>query len=90
MNELLSNSLKHAFQNTEKGKIGITGRLENNFLHLCVYDDGPGFSADFNNLPPSSLGLHLVKILSEQLDAEFHYQFQNGKSEFSFLIPMKI
>ncbi len=89
INELLSNSLKHAFQNVKNGRMGITARSENYFLHLSVYDDGPGFSADFNNLPPSSLGLHLVKILSEQLDAEFHYQFQSGKSEFTFLVPLK-
>lgn len=89
MNELLSNSLKHAFHNNRNGKMGISGHFENNFLHLSVYDDGPGFSVDFNKLPASSLGLHLVKILSEQLDASLHYQFQNGKSEFVFLIPMK-
>jgi len=90
MNELLSNSLKHAFQDGRNGTMGISGHFENNFLHLSVYDDGPGFSADFNNLPASSLGLHLVKILSEQLDASFHYQFLNGKSEFTFLVPMNI
>ncbi|MBI4930984.1 MAG: sensor histidine kinase [Bacteroidetes bacterium] len=89
INELLSNSLKHVFQNSEKGMMGINGRFENGFLHLSVFDDGPGFSADFNNLPSASLGLHLVKILSEQLDAHFHYQYHPGKSEFTFLIPVK-
>jgi two-component sensor histidine kinase len=63
--------------------------LENGFLRLWVYDDGPGFSPDFTDLPSSSLGLHLIKILSEQLDATFHYEYHTGKSEFVFLIPMK-
>lgn len=88
LNELLSNSLKHAFKNAARGRMGISGRFENGFLHLSVYDDGPGFSADFANLPSSSLGLHLVQILSEQLDAQFHYEYHAGKSEFAFLIPI--
>jgi two-component sensor histidine kinase len=89
LNELISNSLKHAFAGLEKGKLGIVGRFESGFLHLSVYDDGPGFSADFTNLPPASLGLNLIQILSEQLDAKFHYQYHPGKSEFVFLIPLK-
>ncbi|KAF0190795.1 MAG: signal transduction histidine kinase, partial [Bacteroidetes bacterium] len=89
INELLSNSLKHAFRKSDKGWMGINGRYENGFLHLSVYDDGSGFTPDFENLPPASLGLNLVKILSEQLDATFHYHPQPGKSEFTFLIPLK-
>jgi len=88
INEILSNSLKYAFQNSEKGIMGITGHFEHGFLHLSIYDDGPGFSTDFNNLPSSSLGLNLVQILSEQLDAKFQYRYHSGKSEFTFLIPM--
>ena len=89
MNELLSNSLKHAFQHRERGKITVNANIENGLLHLHYYDDGPGFNADFENLPTSSLGLQLVKILSEQLDAEFNYEFRAGHSEFTFLIPLK-
>lgn len=89
LNELLSNSLKHAFQNKDRGRIIINGNMENELFHLHYYDDGPGFKADFTNLPTSSQGLQLIKILSEQLDAEFHYQYRTGNSEFTFLIPVK-
>lgn len=88
MNELISNSLKHAFGNRSHGMIRLSGRIESDLLHLSYSDDGPGFEVNFENLPVDSLGLQLIKILSEQLDAEYHYCPEKGKGTYTFLIPL--
>ncbi|MCC7551854.1 MAG: PAS domain S-box protein [Methanobacterium sp.] len=73
INELVSNSLKYAFPNQEKGVISISLHEKSNNggageYSLCVKDDGVGFPVDldFHNTP--SLGLQLVNSLVKQLD----------------------
>jgi len=69
LNEIISNSFKYAFENVEKGVITIT-LLENGFnqFELVVGDNGKGYEGEPNNPSRSTLGLELIKILSEQLD----------------------
>ncbi|BDZ68966.1 PAS domain S-box protein [Methanobacterium ferruginis] len=71
INELVSNSLKYAFPNQEKGVISISLHESNDDAgeySLYVKDDGVGFpeDLDFHNTP--SLGLQLVNSLVKQLD----------------------
>jgi len=61
VNELVSNSLKHAFTDGHKGEIHINlKRVNEDHIHLCFSDDGIGLpvSLDWRNL--DSLGLKLV------------------------------
>jgi two-component sensor histidine kinase len=67
-NELVSNSLKHAFPADTKGEIHIElFKDDNGELTLTVSDNGIGFpeGVDFRNT--ESLGLQLVNTLTEQL-----------------------
>jgi two-component sensor histidine kinase len=68
LNELISNSFKHAFNNQDTGKIGVSIERENNLFLLRIVDNGSGF--EYKNKIESSktLGLILIQSLSEQLD----------------------
>jgi len=82
INELISNCLKYAFPELRKGKISIDLKELNECDYMMVIkDDGIGIqrSVDFDNT--NSLGLKLVKILSEQLGGTAELIRNNG-SEF--------
>ena len=66
INELLSNALKHAFSGRDEGKIEVSlTASEGGRIDLTVSDDGVGLPAGFDIDKSKTLGLHLVKILSE-------------------------
>ena len=68
VNELVSNSLKYAFPESEKGTITISlNRSESGGFVLIVGDDGVGIQGeiDFGNV--QTLGLRLVDTLAGQL-----------------------
>jgi PAS domain S-box-containing protein len=72
INELVSNSLKHAFPERKKGGIKIAMLpLNENEIELTVSDNGIGMPEDVDIRHTKSLGLHLVTILAEdQLQGE--------------------
>lgn len=87
INELITNSLKHAFPDGRKGSVGIKLREQKNGILLIVEDDGIGFKQDFELNKTSSLGLELVNALSQQLNAKVEVDSKNG-TRFSFYIPL--
>jgi PAS domain S-box-containing protein len=88
INELISNSLKYAFVDRDKGEIQIKLHRErsrecksedrNTTYVLSVSDNDVGISknVDIKNL--DSLGLQLVTSLVEQLDGELELKRDNG------------
>ena len=73
INELVTNSLKHAFNSNKSGKIYITLQSDNSCFTLIVCDNGKGLptGVDLNN--PQKLGLQLVKSLTDQLEGKIEY-----------------
>jgi PAS domain S-box-containing protein len=80
INELVSNSLKHAFPD-KQGEILVNLHRDNGKFTLIVRDDGVGFPehVDFRNT--DSLGLQLVCTLTDQLDGEIELN-RGGGTEF--------
>jgi len=69
LNELISNSLKHAFEGRESGEITVNlKKTESNMFELFIGDDGIGLPADFTFNSAQTLGMELVVTLTEQLD----------------------
>ena len=67
LNELVTNSLKHAFEGQEKGEIKITFReIGEDKLELKVGDNGTGIPEGFDLRNTDSLGLKLVFLLAEE------------------------
>jgi two-component sensor histidine kinase len=77
INELVTNSIKHAFPGNRQGNIFFNLRCKNNLVFLELKDDGVGFAegVDFQN--SHSLGLQLVNTLIEQIEADL--KFTSGK-----------
>ncbi|MEO0539820.1 MAG: histidine kinase dimerization/phosphoacceptor domain -containing protein [Cyanobacteria bacterium P01_A01_bin.105] len=69
VNELLTNALKHAFPDDRPGRVTIGFKQYQQRICLSVCDDGIGLPDSFQTMRQSSLGLRLVSILVDQLDA---------------------
>ena len=89
INELVSNSLKHAFPNGKKGEINISMHPSNkNEVELIVSDNGVGLPKDIDIRKTESLGLHLVTILAEdQLHGKIKLDRTKGTS---FQIKLRV
>lgn len=64
VNELVQNSLKHAFMGREAGRIKVRLRRRPSGYEVVVADDGVGLPVD--TPPPRSLGLQIVETLVTQ------------------------
>lgn len=77
INELISNSLEHAFERGAGGTIAIELKTINDHLQLRIQDNGCGFHTCPKELP-DSLGLQLVEALVEQIDGTWSVESDNG------------
>jgi PAS domain S-box-containing protein len=81
VNELVSNSLKHAFPDGREGEIAVhfhrTGGGE---LELLVSDDGVGFPRDLDFRNTGTLGMQIVTMLAEQIDGTISRDDERGTS----------
>lgn len=69
INELVSNSLKYAFDQSLAGEININfHEVIPQHFHLTIQDNGSGFPADFDVETTETLGLRLVRMLTQQLE----------------------
>lgn len=66
-NELVLNSLKHAFSSKEKGEIIIDFHQDNDTYRLIVSDNGVGLPKELDFRNTKTLGLQLVNMLVQQL-----------------------
>ena len=67
LNELLTNSLNHAFPAGASGRISVDlAKIGEDELLLVYTDDGVGLPADFNFGEASTLGFKLIYSLAEQ------------------------
>jgi len=70
VNELVTNSYKHAFLGKENGSIKIDFKTEGEFLMFKYIDDGLGFDFD-EKLKTDSIGTNLINAFASQLNGEF-------------------
>ncbi len=79
INELVSNSLKHAFPGERQGKIRIAmAPGEEGMIRLTVRDDGVGIPEGLDIAKTSTLGLQIIAMLTEQLDGTLSVERDNG------------
>ena len=88
LSELIANAYKHAFPaRTESGHIAVSlKRHSKSTLELSVVDDGVGLPVDLDPETHGSLGLKLVKLLTQQLRGQLTIANANGAS-FKIEIP---
>ena len=80
INELLINSIKHAFKDIANPKISIDYySIDDKYLSLEVKDNGIGLASDFDFNSPKNIGLQIVKeIVTKQLQGSIEYSVRNG------------
>jgi len=79
LNELISNSLKHAFAENQAGVIRIgLKRGPGGLIEIRVADNGVGLPADLDFRKAESLGLQIVNLLAGQLEATIELDRTNG------------
>ena len=78
VNELVTNSYKHAFDSTKEGTIEISLIENNKKVFLRIKDNGPGY--DFTKASESSVGLDIVHGLIDQINATLKYENQSGST----------
>jgi two-component sensor histidine kinase/Tfp pilus assembly protein PilF len=85
VNELVSNSFKYAFSQTNNPKLMIAiSKTKNEFL-LKVSDNGPGF--EMNADSKKSMGLNIIETLGRQLNAKVNWTTY-GSVKFSLTLPL--
>ncbi len=93
INELVSNSLKHAFSDGSGGEIAVSMARERqdrdtSRFRLTVSDNGPGFPDNVDFRRTESLGLRLVCTLTNDLDGSIDLVSGDG-TRFEIVFPDK-
>lgn len=87
VNELISNSIKHAFPEERPGTITVelSGGAEQK-IHLTVQDNGVGIAESLDVQQANSMGFQVVYTLVKQLKATLNVERQSGTAfHLSFL-----
>ncbi|MCF7794456.1 MAG: PAS domain S-box protein [Candidatus Cloacimonetes bacterium] len=84
VNELITNIMKYAFQNTENNQIIIKTKKIDDRAQLIIKDNGGGLPADFDLKNSSGFGLQLVDMLTNQIRGNIKFE-----SEYGTRITMK-
>jgi two-component sensor histidine kinase len=78
INEVVTNSIKYAFPNNRKGEILISMIENNKRIKLELADNGIGMPEIDREVESDSLGLQLMKGLSEDIEADISFEVDNG------------
>jgi two-component sensor histidine kinase len=85
VNELVSNSLKHAFTGDQEGEIRIRlcreekgNEIHKSLFSLTISDNGKGIPESIKLESLESLGLQLVNTLVDQMDGEIKLERAHG------------
>jgi len=85
-NELLTNSLKHAFPDGRRGRITISMRQEGETIIYRFSDDGIGLPDGFDSSGTASLGMQLINSLVLQLMGQMTI-IRDGTTTFEIVFP---
>lgn len=90
INEIVSNSCKHAFTDMKNGTGQISLKMSNGdeFLRIRVSDNGKGISLEARN-SSHTLGMQLINNLTEQMDAKFEVISAPGEGT-EFYITIRV
>ncbi|MBN2653108.1 MAG: sensor histidine kinase [Spirochaetales bacterium] len=86
--EILTNSLKHAFDEDKKGIIKLNFCKSSENFTLKISDNGKGFPEDLHTSKNDSLGLQLIEILSNQLNGSVSFSHSDGWNLVELCFPV--
>ena len=86
INEVISNSLKYAFQGRTQGEIRLTLMKDADHIVLSISDNGQGVPEQVTQQNTHSLGMNLIFSLAKQIDGEVELDRKEGTC-FRFTFP---
>jgi len=78
INELVTNSFKHAFEGRESGAIWIDMRETEDQIIVEVKDNGVGLPDGYSLENQTSIGMNLIQTLTKQLDGNLEIESKKG------------
>ncbi len=78
INEVLTNSYKHAFSGRENGIIELKMTEQTGEITLSIHDNGVGFKDGGDQ--KDQLGMEIIKSLVEQLEGNYTYESDQGSA----------
>lgn len=92
LNEAITNSIKYAFpERSQNNTISIRLSVAGSQCRLVIRDNGVGLPAGINEENIKSLGISLMKGLSEDIDATFSIENRQGTSvEIAFRLEQPV
>jgi two-component sensor histidine kinase len=82
VNELLTNSLKHAFVGRDSGTIKLHSLVDDNGCRIVVGDDGVGYPADTEWPKPGKLSALIVQSLRQNAKAKLEVRSTPGSGTY--------
>lgn len=89
INELVTNSMKHAFEKIENGFIRIELNSDKENYSLIIHDNGKGIKLSTNIEESNSLGLRIVESLVQQLNGNLTLENAEG-TKFIIKFPVAV
>ncbi|HUJ12713.1 MAG TPA: PAS domain S-box protein [Thermoanaerobaculia bacterium] len=89
VNELLSNSLKHAFPAQRAGKVSVQLEQKNGDVIMRIRDDGVGLPPTFAEKQKATLGMQLVHALVQQVDGALTIEPARIGTSFKIAFPLE-
>ncbi len=78
INELLTNSMKHAFDGRSGCLITITAKVTGKTATVVIQDNGKGMPESYDSEKPSGFGMQLVDILTQQIEGSIRIERGEG------------
>jgi PAS domain S-box-containing protein len=89
LNELLTNSVKHAFSSSRPPEIMVKIRTNMNKVAMVVADNGTGLPPDVDLFKSDSFGFKIVRLLIEQIEGQIKVQNSNG-TVYEITLPYEV
>ncbi|EKQ55644.1 MAG: PAS domain S-box [Methanobacterium sp. Maddingley MBC34] len=86
INEIVANSVNHAFPNDQSGEIIVELERDGDAFILKMSDDGVGIPEDIDFEKAETLGFQLINSLTNQLDGQIEMHSNDGTS---FIVKFK-
>lgn len=79
LHELIANALEHGIFGQQDGRIVVTlAPSESGGQHICVDDNGRGMPQGFDPAQSTRLGLKLIRLFAEQINATASWEARPG------------
>lgn len=88
INEIVTNSLKHAFKDRDEGEILIASQIEDNRRVFTIRDNGIGMKGNIDIESSKTLGLQIIRAIAKKLDAVLIFKNDAG-TEVVIKLPLK-